>query len=301
MILPQPRHIFALCLLTLFFFAPLRGAQAVLIDLGQGTGNTTAPGDDPGWANVGITNGASAVYLGNGWVLTATHVSTTADIILGGVPYSRDLNTHTPLWTDPWTVSDMHLVKILGDPGLPSLTLSSVQLELNDSVLMIGRGENRQTSLSYYDASFNEITPPPPATYRGYKWGGLGRTMRWGTNQISDRDIALGGPNNAVTVSYAAVFNNTLGATSEAAAVNGDSGGAVFSKVSGGWELVGIMLSRDIYSGQPVSGVTVYGNSTYFADLSFYHDQIMAIVPEPNTALLLGVGLIACAATRRRA
>ena len=50
-------------------------AQAVIIDSGDGTGNTSAPADDPGWANVGQNAGFSGVYLGDGWILTAQHAN----------------------------------------------------------------------------------------------------------------------------------------------------------------------------------------------------------------------------------
>ncbi len=33
-----------------------------------GSGNTSAPADDPGWDYVGARGGATCVYLGNNWV-----------------------------------------------------------------------------------------------------------------------------------------------------------------------------------------------------------------------------------------
>ena len=46
-------------------------SAAVVIRGGDGSGNTTAPGDDPGWAYVGERGIGGAVYLGWRWVLTA--------------------------------------------------------------------------------------------------------------------------------------------------------------------------------------------------------------------------------------
>ena len=62
-------------------------SAAVIIVTGDGTGNTTAPSDDPGFDNVGSVNGLSGVYLGNGWVLTAGHVG-SGPMVFGGVTYS---------------------------------------------------------------------------------------------------------------------------------------------------------------------------------------------------------------------
>ena len=56
-------------------FEPLEERIALTIVAGgDGSQNTTAPADDPGFANIGIRGSGSAVYLGDGWVLTATHV-----------------------------------------------------------------------------------------------------------------------------------------------------------------------------------------------------------------------------------
>ena len=61
-------------------------ARAVIIDSGDGTGNTSAPADDPGWAHVGNRGGLTAIYLGNGWVLTANHVG-IGDVTFDGILY----------------------------------------------------------------------------------------------------------------------------------------------------------------------------------------------------------------------
>ena len=37
---------------------------AVVIDSGNGSGNTSAPLDDPGWSHLGIRSGLSVIYLG---------------------------------------------------------------------------------------------------------------------------------------------------------------------------------------------------------------------------------------------
>ena len=88
----------------------------------------------------------------------------------------------------------------------------------------------------------------------------------------------------------------------------GDSGGAVFIKINGTWELAGIILAigaPDSYGDQP-SGIAAYGGYTFFADLRGYASQIqeqMTTVPEPCTLVLLGIGavsLLAYAWRRRR-
>ena len=56
----------------------------MIIASGDGTGNTTAPADDPGFAHVGNRGGLTGVYLGRRWVLTANHVG-EGDIELLGV------------------------------------------------------------------------------------------------------------------------------------------------------------------------------------------------------------------------
>src|ERR1700682_4496186 len=64
----------AICLTSLLVVTPVWGVAT-----NNGNGNTTAPSDDPGFSYVGIssTGGASVTYLGNGWCLTASHVTTS--------------------------------------------------------------------------------------------------------------------------------------------------------------------------------------------------------------------------------
>ncbi len=80
------RHLICIALLTLISSAALP-AHAVIIDnQTSGTGNTTAPVDDPGWVHIGTRNSLSVVYIGNGWVISASHVG-IGSVELDGIVY----------------------------------------------------------------------------------------------------------------------------------------------------------------------------------------------------------------------
>ena len=78
--------------------------------------------------------------------------------------------------------------------------------------------------------------------------------MRWGTNVVSEIDLLV-----TDTYSFATTFTDPLdpldpSATSdEAAGANGDSGGAAFTKIGGGWYLVGTLFAISQYTDQPAS------------------------------------------------
>jgi hypothetical protein len=72
-------------------------ARAVVISAASDAANLLAPGSDPGWANVGRLSGASAVYLGNRWVLTANHVAQTAFHLTDGRSFDMSIGSGVTL------------------------------------------------------------------------------------------------------------------------------------------------------------------------------------------------------------
>ena len=96
---------------------------AVVITDGDGTGNTTPSEDDPGFANVGILNAGSGIYIGNRWVMTAAHVG-AGTITLNDLPYQhlteetvRLKNTLSGLTPE----TDILLMRLEVEPDLPAL------------------------------------------------------------------------------------------------------------------------------------------------------------------------------------
>lgn len=294
-----------LLLVCLGALAVPTAARAVLIQTASGTGNTTAPPDDPGWANVGVRGVGNGVYLGAGWVLTVAHVS-AGDIVLAGTPYAAVPGSAVQLTNGGASGrsanTDLMLYRLATEPvGLAGVTIAVAQPTVGTPVTMIGSGLDRG---AFTEWSVDQSVTPwvwtevgSGGTAVGYKTAAT-RQMRWGTNAISANDlwVAASDLNPPLDVrSIGTSFEAQFG-TSEAQAVNHDSGGAVFAKNGGAWELAGMIFDVNGYSGQPSPAFNaVIGNDTYAVDLSYYRPQIMAIVPEPTAGPLATVAVVTLA------
>jgi len=246
--------------------------HAVIIATGDGTGNTSAPADDPGWENVGTrTTGLTVIYLGNGWVLTASHVG-AGDVILAGQTYTEISGSEHQLVNSDSTLADLLMFQINGRPSLPFLPIASASPTTTDVATEIGDGLNRGAATSWMGIN-------------GFLWG-TGNTMRWGTAPVSQVGVAVS-LNGLVTQSFATQFTDVGGTAFPGQAAEGDSGGAAFVKVNGTWMLSGVIFAIDEFSGQPAS-TALFGNHTYAVDLSVYRSQIVRLV---TPSVVAGCGL----------
>jgi hypothetical protein len=235
-------------------------AHAVIIDSGDGTGNTSPPADDPGWAHVGIRGGTTAIYLGNGWVLTANHVG-IGDVVFQGVLYPAVPGSYIRLENVSGPPPDLGVYQIDPGPELSILPIRASTPPADAAVIMAGNGRDRGPA-TWWDP------PGPVDPIGGYEWG-AGRTMRWGTNLVEGSSSVLD------TESFHTEFTGSDTAH-EAQAANGDSGGAVFIENGDVWELAGVMFAIGTYEDQPAE-TALYGNLTYAADLASYRSQIIEI------------------------
>lgn len=113
-------------IVAVFFFPQF--VSAVVINSPSGAGNTSAPPDDPGWANVGMLAGATGTYIGWGWVLTAAHVG-AGTITLNGLSYEEEPGTAVQLSNNTpgqSLLTDLVLYRLKSTPeGIAPLTLAS--------------------------------------------------------------------------------------------------------------------------------------------------------------------------------
>jgi hypothetical protein len=294
-------------LLVLAALLAVGAAHAVVFVSGDGTGNATPPPDDFGFAHVGVAAGLSAVYIGSGWVMTARHVG-EADVTLSGIVYPADPGSRITFETSPGVPADLAVYRIVGDPGLPPLKLSATTPSVGDEVWMAGRGWKREANLTYWNAAWTELAGPVGATWSGYKKIAVQR-VRWGTNRLTlvGVDVLVDGK---TTRSIVSVFDESGGTTDECAVVIGDSGGGVFIKRAGTWELAGISFAAETLPNQPFN-TAVFGDRNFTADVAYYHDAIVSATSHtvPSTApawilalvvLLLSTGALAFGSRRRR-
>jgi hypothetical protein len=223
-----------------------------------------APADDPGFANVGKRGITSAIYLGDGWVITARHSG------VGEVGFDGGTSAAVPgseVWLETPASggkrADLVMFRIEPAPDLPRLALPLRPPPIGAPAVMVGFGGGPTEPIAWEGASGFAFGPP------GVK--------RWGANSVGAQISDMPGPGDAVTRCFQLWFDADA-TPDESQAVHGDSGGAVFVRgPSGGWELAGVMVSVGVPFSQP-TGTAVFGNLTNAADLSAYRKQILAAI-----------------------
>jgi hypothetical protein len=250
-------------------------ARAVAISAASDAANLFAPGNDPGWNNVARMSGASAVYLGNRWVITADHVTQAPVRFSDGRVFDASVGSIFRLNNPSATTSpDLRMFRLAEDPGLPSLHIAETTPAGNSIVTMIGAGSDYSPQLIGWSLNArNQWTQIllPFATQLGFATLDTSH-MRWGVNRVVDTSFAA----TSNTFVFSTRFDRQ-GIPYEAQAVLGDSGGGVFEFVDNTWKLAGIMDTVQGITGQPAKTV-VYGDMTFSADLSVYREQIMGLV-----------------------
>ena len=220
--------------------------------------------------------------------------------------------TNTP--DDPFglqtlsTYTDLAVFQITVETtnNLPAsrMSISATAPALGSEVVGIGFGRNRQSAQTAWDSSWSEVSlSSTNAAYTGWRYAS-GSTKRWGKNRVENIPITtstnnVGGDQRDVKVivtdfDESGVTRGSYGAvTDEFQAASGDSGGGLFYKTGGTWELSGILVSVWRYQDQPRNSA-VFGNLTDAVNLSLYRDNILAVVPESRSFGLI-VGLFALA------
>lgn len=238
--------------------------------------------DFPYWNNVGqVGVNGSGVYLGNGIVLTATHVNAQSTFILDDIEYSMSPVPTSPedsggdrgSLDNPESVlgsltekSDIRLWQLNGgvELDLTPIPIVANKAAVGNEVVMIGTG-------------VITIEPDGPAPYT------LGddddRVKLWGDNKVVsvfDNFANPGDPNvpnifgrNVITFSITFNTPGALALDNEAQATPGDSGSPAFLMEDGVWKLAGVAHSITGTAGQ-----VAFNDKTAISDLSYYDDQI---------------------------
>jgi hypothetical protein len=300
-------------------------ALAVLIGPGTGTQNTTEPPGVPAWLNIGKISLGAGIYIGNQWALTAHHLDPATNHTItfyptdafpsGGVSFNID--NVIRLVNPDSTSTDMDLVHLSSDPGLPMLNLPTSTPAAGTSIILAGFGVNRGAAVQYQVSGSNWTEVASGGNFNGYKFNANDAltnnvSKRWGTNLTSTfpgnhlTSVVNNTGNNSFTTVITSEFDDPAAPASnatlsEAIGISGDSGGAFFA---GPNTLLGIMLYQDQLAtpnGQP-DGTAIYGNGTDAADLSSYFSQIKSIsgVPEPSGVISAGAALGMFALGRRK-
>jgi autotransporter-associated beta strand protein len=259
----------------------------VIADPGSDGMNGKSAPENPGWAYVDHASTSSCVYLGNGWALTCRHVAQYVSdyIYVNGQRCLVDskVNLHEPTNSN---LIDLTLIHVSTPVSLPSFSISSVAPTASTTVMGIGLGVDQQTSITYWDADWNEVTSANYA-YSGYKVDASGNVKRWGTNTISSESIYA----NPLNVGWGncyellTVFNSNAGGSEFQAAVHDSGGGLFFQDSYGNWQLAGIIEANSAaLITQPDNTILFRKSSnnttgnTLSIDLSKYRSQITATV-----------------------
>ncbi len=293
------------CLMTVVWGVSIRPGIAVVVS--STLENTTRPPEDPGWDNIGTLNTSTAVYLGNRWVITASHVGPGTVVFPDLGSFSPDPSSTFRLQNPPGsglsTLTDLVMFQLLEDPGLPPIAISGQTPPAGTELTVVGHGRNRAAEETYWKVReagrWTWTETSSPSDYSGFKTIGS-NSIRWGTNLLEDDEpfrseddeditIPVETLTNVDVIALITEFDGKDGKSDESIegpdgepwlefesqAVVYDSGGGLFYDNGGMWELAGITVAVEGFNNQPdVRTNAVFGNLTFYADLPTYRDQI---------------------------
>lgn len=281
--------------------------------------NQSDPGTGVPWGSVaavsnssGTLRSGSAIYLGGGYMLTANHVTmntTYSRVTFNGADFyeidpafkagSRWAGKQVLSGSDS-VVLDMAVFKLKIAPlDIAPVSLLPVGVEQVAPATMVGWGVGRAESSALGNATVS--------------WGNESTSARrWGLNvPRSVGDVAYGGYSFTSIITIAG-GNGTgfdpdgLG-NAEAAVTLLDSGSGLFQELAGDWYLIGLANTVERQAGGNTStfgndstSLAGRGDANFFTRISEYHSQILAMVPEPSTGGLAGIGLLGMWIWRRR-
>lgn len=238
--------------------------------------NTTAPaGYEEVWDRVGLGPG-TGVYMGNGYVLSARHVSTGTTYNFNGTNYDVILTNTITLLNDNNTEADLRLFRIAvpqgsGLDGLDAMPVLQTSLATNGNNavegVLIGTGVGQTTlqpkSLPLGD--FDETNRVGPGGF-GFEWADqLSRAKRWTPAEIGAPTTVtvLGRESVAFESEFDFAGNDLDGIASDR-----DSGAPLFYNDNGTIVLAGIVNSVTLLD------FSKPGNVTFLSDLAEYADQL---------------------------
>jgi hypothetical protein len=262
-------------LLTLGLCGLASPARSLILDVEDAKQNALVPSPDPGWHYVGHRlGGPTVIYVGYGWVLTASHVGVGV-VVFEGKKFDPIKGSDVRIRNRDGSPADLVVYQIASPPPLPPLPIAQRTPRIGQVVTLIGIGRLRGPTLT--------LDIESKGLMDGYHWLS-DSDKRWGTNSVAAKSLSIELAGTR-TLAVPTVFNrlDDPSATDfEAQAAEGDSGGGLFADASPlgdkpHFALAGIMFTVSNWTGQPRK-TTFYGDLTYSADLAEYRDQIISII-----------------------
>jgi len=277
-------------ILLLIAFGAGSTASAVVLKAGDGSGNESAPDDDPGFANAGRVGVGSGIYLGNRWVLTANHVGARS-ITFGSQTFEpvpgESTRIRNPAGSGLSPSTDMILFRLTEEPELPDLRIGCRTPRSGEQLVLVGHGRNRDEAISAWDVQVgpgprDDVWTPTANTAVADQVGfrtESARILRWGLAPLRNATKAVNTQRNGQVISIETTFPRLGSRPHLSRAVTGDSGGPVFHKNGDFWELVGMIHGvTPNKENQPGGSATVLlGTSTFSANLLSYEDELRAV------------------------
>ena len=262
---------FHVCALILVWFALTAPAIAIVMNEGESREAPLHRLAVSGHVGTVAGGGLTIVYLGEGWVLTASHVG-ARDVEIAGRVYRKSPAPVVQIYNDDRSEADLIAFRILGNPDfpdLPPLAISEETPARGAFAILAGAGHEKDSGNRTLSDALRRI-------WRGRAEAG----PSWGTNTIAGetRRVAIGDRVTQAIITEYSLVDDLLATPYEAQAVTGDSGGALFVASGGDLVLAGVLFAAstgDPYGSEP--------SRTFAVDLAHYREQILAAIAAEAT------------------